>query len=242
VNPKPFRIIPCSTWGARPPKHPNQIVSAKPVRAIFHHTAGHALGAADGESYQEAVNYCKSIQNYHMSQGWNDTGQNFTVTRNGYIFEGRHGSLEQVGKGKMVVSAHCPGQNEQPGVEIEHLGNENMTAIQREATVWLFAWICKRCSIPASHIYGHRDYFATSCPGNLYAQLPQFRIDVGKVLNPPKPKPPPKISGHWQVTKTFYDGHTTTENTGALRVWSLRQGNLVKKGVRDVRAHWVETA
>jgi len=58
----------------------------------------------------------------------------------------------------------------------------------------------------------------------------------------PKPAPRPKISGHWLVTTSFYDGHTKTETTGALRLWSLKQGNLVKKGVRDVHAHWVETA
>jgi hypothetical protein len=59
----------------------------------------------------------------------------------------------------------------------------------------------------------------------------------------PKPKPPPKkIGGYWLITHSFYDGHSVTTKTGALRLWVLRQGNLQKKGVRDVRAHWVETA
>jgi hypothetical protein len=72
--------------------------------------------------------------------------------------------------------------------------------------------------------------------------LPKLRKDVAVALKPPKslpkPKPPP---GYWQVTKTFYDGNTKTEKTSALRLWALRQGNLIKKGVRDVRAHWIET-
>jgi N-acetylmuramoyl-L-alanine amidase len=66
----------------------------------------------------------------------------------------------------------------------------------------------------------------------------------GMVAPPkPKPKPPPKpkLSGYWLVTKTYYDGHTVTAKTGALRLWTLKQGNLAKKGIRDVRAHWVET-
>jgi hypothetical protein len=208
---KPFRVIPCAEWGARAAKSPSQVVSQKPARIIFHHTAGHALELGDsGESYREAVAYVKSIQAFHMGsqRGWNDTGQNFTVTRNGYIFEGRHGSYANVSQGKMVVSAHCPGQNDQPGVEIEHNGNEAMTPIQREAAIWLFAWICKACVIPATHIYGHKDFFATGCPGVLYARLPQFRIDVAtalKVPTPPKPKP---IASHYEIYLTGETGHT----------------------------------
>jgi hypothetical protein len=185
VKPKPFRIIPTAEWGARPPKEPIIPLSYKPIRGIFHHTAGHALAKAIGETYAQAVMYARSIQNYHMdSNGWIDTGNNFLVTRSGYIFEGRHRSLEMCGKAKMVVSAHCPGQNDQPGVEFEHQGDEPMTPIQWEAGVWLFAWLCKVGAFPPTAIFGHRDFFATSCPGVLYADLPKFRLDVAKTLKP----------------------------------------------------------
>jgi hypothetical protein len=210
VTPKPFRVIQCDEWDARAPKHPSQVVSQKPARIIFHHTAGHAPELGDsGESYREAVAYVKSIQAFHMGpqRGWNDTGQNFTITRNGYIFEGRHGSYANVSQGKMVVSAHCPDQNDQPGVEIEHNGNEAMTPIQREAAIWLFAWICKVCVIPATHIYGHKDYFATSCPGVLYARLPQIRADVATALKAPVPKPKP-LAKHFEVHLTNEKGQT----------------------------------
>jgi hypothetical protein len=39
----------------------------------------------------------------------------------------------------MVVSAHCIGHNESPGIEHEHIGNEKMTKRQRRASVWLHA-------------------------------------------------------------------------------------------------------
>jgi hypothetical protein len=245
MNPKPFRIIPCAEWKALAPK--SYISHAgKPSRIIFHHTAGHHPeldGKQDTVSYEESCAYARSIQNYHMGHnGWNDSGHNFLVTRGGFILEGRHGSLSAVQSGKMVVSAHCPGQNDQPGVEHEHLGSEPMTPIQYQAALWLATWICRHCAVDPKQIKGHRDYFATSCPGSLYALLPKLRKDVAVALKPPKslpkPKPPP---GYWQVTKTFYDGNTKTEKTSALRLWALRQGNLIKKGVRDVRAHWIET-
>ena len=64
-------------------------------------------------------------------------------------------------------------------------------------------------------------------------------------LNPeptPKPKPPPKLGGHWQITKTFYDGHASPpEKAKSLRMWTMKQGDLHKKGVRNVEAHWVDT-
>lgn len=241
MDPKPFRIIPCAEWHAKPPK--GYIAHAgKPNKIIFHHTAGHVPNKAAGETYAEACAYALSIQNYHMSgNGWNDSGHNFLVTRGGFILEGRHGSISAVQGGKMVVSAHCPTQNTQPGIEHEHLGAESMTAIQYQASVWLHAWTCKHTGIKPANIKGHKDYYSTSCPGNLYSLLPKLRQDVASELKPSKP-PPKKLSGHWQVTKTFHDGQKKTEDVGALRVWVLRQGNLAKKGVRDVKAHWVETA
>lgn len=185
MKPLPFRIIPCAEWGAQQPRHAIAW-AGKPDKALFHHTAGHHpnLDADSGESYLEAVAYAKAIQSYHFSEGWADTGQNFLVTRNGFIFEGRHGSLAAVRAGKMVVSAHCPGQNDQPGVEIEHNGTESMTPIQRQAAVWLFAWICRSAQIDPKRIKGHRDYFATSCPGVLYTGLQGFREDVATALKP----------------------------------------------------------
>ena len=211
MNPKPFRVIGCAEWGARPPKSGVLPVTKKPNKAVLHHTDGHfrELDHTSGESYAEAVAYVKSIQNFHMdTRGWIDTGQNFTVTRNGYIFEGRHGSFARVSKGQMVHSAHCAdnlghSENDQPGVEIEHKGVENWTPIQHEAAVWLFAWICKACAIPASHIYGHKDFMATACPGLLYTRLPQFRIEVAAALKPTAKK-------HYYQIKTI-DVHGMTK-------------------------------
>jgi hypothetical protein len=121
--------------------------------------------------------------------GWNDSGHNFLVTRGGFILEGRHGTVAAIKAGRMVVSAHCPGQNDQPGIEHEHIGTEAMTPIQREASVWLHAWICRHCTIPPSHIYPHKQFFATSCPGVLNNALPKLRLDVAAALKPSKPEP-----------------------------------------------------
>lgn len=225
MNPKPFRVITCAEWGARPPKHPVQLVLTKPVRALLHHTAGHSLAGSSGETYAQAVAYAKSIQNYHMDHnGWDDSGHNLLVTRNGYIFEGRHQSFNQLSKGRMVVSAHCVGQNDQPGVEVEHVDPEAWTPIQHEALVWLFAWICKACTFPATHIYGHRDFNATACPGALYARLPQFRIDVAKASAAPR--------GYFQIKETTVHGLTRV-HTQSKRTYVIPVDVVSFEGQRD---------
>jgi len=57
----------------------------------------------------------------------------------------------------------------------------------------------------------------------------------------PKPKPPPKKGGHWQITKTFYDGRDSDpENSPSMLAWVKRQGDLHEKGVRHLEAHWIE--
>jgi N-acetylmuramoyl-L-alanine amidase len=183
--PKPFRIIPCKEWGAVPASGAIPRVG-KPDRIIFHHTAGHHpnLDASSGESYVEAAAYARAVQHYHMAgNGWLDSGHNFLVCRNGFIFEGRHGSLDAVSAGRMVQSAHCVGQNDQPGIEHEHVDPEEMTPIQRDASVWLMAWICDHTTIVPSAIHGHREYNLTSCPGSLfYPDLPGLRASVAAEL------------------------------------------------------------
>jgi hypothetical protein len=85
----------------------------------------------------------------------------------------------------MVASAHCLGQNDQPGIEHEQVDPQALTPIQREASIWLHAWICEKCSIlPSNAAQPHRRYNATSCPGSLTPMLPAFRKDVAAALAP----------------------------------------------------------
>lgn len=184
-SPLPFRVIRCEEWGASAPDGAIQR-TGRPVRSIFHHTAGHVPQLSAGETYAEACAYARAIQKQHKSQGWVDSGHNFLVTRGGFILEGRHGSVSALLAGTMVVSAHCPGQNDQPGVEHEHNGTEKMTPIERQASVWLHVWIAKHTAMsPATMMQPHKRYYATACPGSLTAAIPGLRSEVVKSLAPP---------------------------------------------------------
>lgn len=182
-----MKIITCQEWGARPPRSA-AILVGPPNKGLVHHTFSHVrqLDSDGGESFKEACQFARDIQDYHMdTHGWNDTGQNFTVTRGGHVLEGRHESINSIKRGRMIVSAHCPGQNDQPGIELEHRTEPSMTPLQYESLVDLFVWIFQCCNIKGSQIYGHKDFYATACPAELYKQIPSLRHDVAeKLVNP----------------------------------------------------------
>lgn len=172
-------IVTCPQWDARPPKT-EPTLCARSVRFIMHGTDGHhpELGNPADESLEEAKAYARSIQNFHMGpqRGWNDSGQNFLVTRGGHILQGRWMTVTAIQHKRMVVSAHCPGQNEQIGIEFEHLGTEAMTVAQRNAGAEVMAWVSLQYELKTIlPMDPHRKYFATSCPVNLVSEIPDLR-------------------------------------------------------------------
>jgi len=180
-----LKIYTCPEWGARPPAAEPTLVKTS-TRIIFHHTAGHhpEISLPGDESEQEAFRYAQAIQAYHMSQGWNDSGHNFLVCRNGMVLQGRWMTVAAIQQRRMVVSAHCPGQNDQIGIEHEHQGGEEMTAVQREASAQLQAWIARKYGrrgvLP---VYPHSRFYQTACPANLAAAIPPIRARAQTILN-----------------------------------------------------------
>ncbi len=118
----------------------------------------------------------------HRHPPFIDSGHNFLVTRSGHIFEGRHGSKAAINAGKMVISAHCVGQNAQPGIEHEQIGTEPMTPKQREASLWPHERICRKTGIQPREVHGHGEFNSTECPGELKGQLAAFKQKLAERL------------------------------------------------------------
>lgn len=180
-------VIGCATWGARAASEPVVILADRPERIIVHHTA---TANVTDYSQRRAFALARAIQTYHMdAQGWIDTGQHFTVSRGAFVMEGRHNSLAELRAGtRQVRAAHCIGQNT-VAIGIENEGtytSEAPPAAQYAALADLCAHICSQYGLPASEIYGHRDFNSTACPGDrLYALLPALRRDVAVRLGTP---------------------------------------------------------
>ncbi|MFI9639859.1 peptidoglycan recognition family protein [Micromonospora sp. NPDC051925] len=176
-------IANCATWGARPPSSAVSVVESRPNKIIVHHTA-----FPNSTDYSLAHAYANSrdIQNLHMDgNGWLDSGQHFTNSRGGQLTEGRHGSLYALLHGQtMVQGAHCVGQNSQAiGIENDgiYLDVQPPQALWNSLIVFC-AFTCQQYGIPASQIYGHKDFASTQCPGLLHDRLPELRSAVAALI------------------------------------------------------------
>lgn len=181
--PAPF-IENCPSWGARRPSSPVKIWDRRPVRILVHHTAG---PNARDVSRDAGRRMARGIQAYHMDRnGWLDSGQHFTISRGGFVLEGRFLSLGELNAGRrQVEGAHCTGQNVVAvGIENEgtYIGEGPPPALWDSLRA-LCAYICFRYGIAPTELYGHRDFKNTICPGDrLYSMLPRLRSEVGAVL------------------------------------------------------------
>ncbi|MGW2255376.1 peptidoglycan recognition protein family protein [Kitasatospora sp. NPDC001660] len=164
-----------------------------PVRVVFvHHTA-----TATDYACTDAPRVIRAIYQYHVqSSGWRDIGYNFLVDRCGTVYEGRAGGVD-----KPVHGAHTLGFNNdssgvaaigtyitdappQPlldGIAAIAAWKLGLTAHAADGRTRLTSTsdasrFPKGTVVDFDTISGHRDAFATECPGAaLYAQLPPLR-------------------------------------------------------------------
>ncbi|PAZ11969.1 N-acetylmuramoyl-L-alanine amidase [Streptomyces sp. SA15] len=196
IGPRP-RIVTRRGWGADEKLRERQFIYTKKIKAAFvHHTAsGNAYTCA------QAPSVIRGIYRYHVkSMGWRDIGYNFLVDKCGNIYEGRAG-----GVAKPVMGAHTLGFNSNSmGVAV--LGSYGSTKPSADAVngiARLTAWKLglhganprgktylksaggnlypKGKNVRLNVISGHRDGFATSCPGGqLYRKLGTARADSAR--------------------------------------------------------------
>ncbi|KQX17367.1 hypothetical protein ASC82_01245 [Streptomyces sp. Root431] len=191
-------IVSRADWGADeslvqdPPSYLNK------VDAVFvHHTAG-----TNDYTCADSPAIIRAILTYHVrTNGWNDIGYNFFVDKCGTVFEGRAGGVD-----RPVLGAHTYGFNSySSGISL--LGNYETggtpTAAAQKAIADLAAWKLglhgvdpeakvtltaaadtgvwtKGQAATLNTISGHRDGYATLCPGaTLYSALPGIRTAAG---------------------------------------------------------------
>jgi hypothetical protein len=177
------RVYTRAEWGARPPDYAAQIIN-KPDHLVVHHTASDNV---TDYSLNQAFKLSHWIQDLHqLTNGWGDTGNQLTISRGGFIMEGRNRSLQAIGQGRNVMGVQTANNNSHTlGIENEGI------YVSARPTQWLWdslvetlAWLCDVYDLdPHRSIVGHRDYVATQCPGDVfYAMLPDLRDDVAGLL------------------------------------------------------------
>ncbi|MCD7441706.1 N-acetylmuramoyl-L-alanine amidase [Streptomyces lincolnensis] len=197
IGPRP-RIVTRRGWGANEKLRERKFVYTKKVKAAFvHHTA-----SGNGYRCAQAPSVIRGIYRYHVkSMGWRDIGYNFLVDKCGNIYEGRAG-----GVAKPVLGAHTLGFNTN-SMGIAVLGSHGATkppAATVKAIARLTAWKLglhganprgktylksgggnlyrKGKNVRLNVISGHRDGFATECPGwQLYRKLDTTRTKAARL-------------------------------------------------------------
>ncbi|MER8096749.1 peptidoglycan recognition protein family protein [Streptomyces goshikiensis] len=201
VGPRP-RIVTRKGWGADESLREKGFVYTRTVKAAFvHHTAS-------GNNYacKDAPAVLRSLYRYHvLSSGWRDIGYNFAVDKCGTVYEGRAGGVT-----RPVLGAHTMGFNtDSMGIAV--IGSHTATpppAAAVTAIARLTAWklglfgvdprakttlksgganrFPKGAKARLNVISGHRDGFATECPGKrLYDKLPPTRTSSAKLQGRP---------------------------------------------------------
>ncbi|MFJ8842644.1 N-acetylmuramoyl-L-alanine amidase [Streptomyces cyaneofuscatus] len=197
IGPRP-KIVTRKGWGADEKLREKNFGYTKTVKAAFvHHSA-------TGNNYtcKQAPSVLRSIYRYHVkSSGWRDFGYNFAVDKCGNIYEGRAGGVT-----KAVLGAHTLGFNTNTmGIAVlGSYGSTNPPAAAVTAVSKLTAWKLglfgrnpkgkitlvsggsnkykAGVKVKMNVISGHRDGFATECPGaRLYKKLGKARTSSAKL-------------------------------------------------------------
>ncbi|MGW1543963.1 peptidoglycan recognition protein family protein [Streptomyces sp. NPDC002309] len=201
IGPRP-RITTRHGWGADEKVREKGFLYTKTVKAAFvHHTA-------TGNNYTcaQAPSVIRGIYRYHVvSMGWRDLGYNFLVDKCGNIYEGRAG-----GVAKAVMGAHTLGfNNDSTGIAvIGTFSTASPPATTVKAVGQVAAWKLglfgadpggrtnlksgggnlykKGTNVRLNVISGHRDGFATDCPGRvLYGKLGSIREQASRLQGRP---------------------------------------------------------
>jgi hypothetical protein len=171
-------------WGALPPRRPAEVLPHGPDHIVVHHTD--SPNSAD-MSLAHAFQLSRSIQRFHMNRrGWDDIGQQLTITRGGHVLEGRNRSLPSILGSRLVVGAQTMHQNDHT-IGIENEGTYMRAPVAPllwKSLVRVCGWLCITYGLDPQHaIVGHRDFMPTDCPGDvLYRRLPELRRAVARLI------------------------------------------------------------
>lgn len=207
---------------------PTDAQPARPRSGLVIHYDGATQGLAS-KPHSVCVAYWKRTRAFHMgpSRGWADIGYSFGACPHGYVFEGRGLDREQAAQ---------PGGNATwYSVTLMSGPNEYPTPEQINAVRQLRAWLMGKGV--AGAVRGHRDFFATSCPGDLLYRM----VRDGTFTKPPNQKDddmPLTDTDLKKIATAVYDRLTHTVPKG---VWAEREGILAEGQRIDPRTAMRQT-
>ena len=152
ASPVVLEVIERQGWGARPAT--GEFGTHVIDRLTVHHTA---VVLSDNS---QAPARLLGHQAFHQEQGWPDVAYHFAIDRRGNVYEAR-----PVSAPGDTFTNYDPAGHFLPVLEGDY-GEQNPTDPQIESLVRLLAWAADQFDVDPSRIGGHRDFAATTCPGD----------------------------------------------------------------------------
>ncbi|MDG9717393.1 peptidoglycan recognition family protein [Streptomyces sp. DH24] len=155
-----MRLVTRAQWGARPYRTPNgATLYSRARRGVKLHYLGTAYS---DRAHDRCDDYVRQIQAQHMDgNGWSDIGYSFVVCTHGYVYEGRGLKRRNSANGNTTL-------NEQDYAVLLMVGSSGLTKPTvaqlngaRDAIEY-----CRREGPAGTWLGGHRDGYATACPGD----------------------------------------------------------------------------
>ena len=163
------KLVPRAQWGARAYRTPNGATPYKnrQRRGVKLHYLGSAYS---DRPHEKCAAYVRQVQAQHMDgNGWSDIGYSFAVCTHGYVYEGRGLHRRNSANGSTSL-------NEQDYAVLLLVGSSGLTAPTAEQLHGARDAIdyCRREGPAGAWLGGHRDGYATTCPGApIYAWVKQ---------------------------------------------------------------------
>jgi hypothetical protein len=155
-----MKLVSRSQWGARAYRTPN---GATPYGRARRGVKLHYLGTAYSDRpHEQCAAYVRQLQAQHMDgNGWSDIGYSFVVCTHGYVYEGRGLKRRNSANGNTTL-------NDQDYAVCLLVGSSGLTKPTsaqlngaRDAIEY-----CRKSGPAGSWLGGHRDGYATACPGD----------------------------------------------------------------------------
>ncbi|MET9776118.1 peptidoglycan-binding protein [Streptomyces sp. NPDC006367] len=167
-----MKIISRAAWGAKPwHGTPGTVEPTRRTEFFVHYDGGHHVT-------RTGYAIMRAIEAQHLGQGWAGVGYNFVIDQAGTIYEGRGWDLQ---------GAHCPQHNISGlGVQFAIGGDQEPSAAALASCRALYEEACRRAGrdlVPK----GHKDGFATLCPGTILYAWVQAGMPAGNYKPAPDP-------------------------------------------------------
>ncbi|WP_233526277.1 peptidoglycan recognition protein family protein [Actinomadura spongiicola] len=185
-----MRLVSRMGWGARASRGATRLSSTRGVKIHYTGSRVDPRLATDHGRCDDAV---RGIQRSHMeSRGWNDIGYSMICCPHGHVYVGRGPNR--------LPAANGPGLNSGHYAVLGLVGDSGLTEPTdamlhgiRDAIDYL-----RREGGAGKEIKGHRDGYATDCPGKaLYAWVRAGAPRPGGTASPPAPPRPGEKAPPW---------------------------------------------